>query len=189
MRIDPELLARCKKNNRKAHNELYKLCFGFMMAICLRYASNREDAEALLNGAFLKVISNLEKYNPEIPFGSWVHRLTVNSIIDEFRKDKKRREHMTNVDFQDTVPDHQPVDFNEAAQALEAEALERMIQALPEMSRKVFNLYAIEGYSHKEIGEMLNMSDGTSKWHVSSARKALQAMIRSTMKQLMTVLV
>lgn len=96
---------------------------------------------------------------------------------------------MTNVDFQDTVPDHQPVDFNEAAQALEAEALERMIQALPEMSRKVFNLYAIEGYSHKEIGEMLNMSDGTSKWHVSSARKALQAMIRSTMKQLMTVLV
>ncbi len=188
MHTEPELLKKCSKNDRKAHNELYRVCFGFIMAICLRYSSNREDAESLVNVAFLKIITNIEKYNHDIPFGSWVNRITVNTIIDEFRRDKKRREHMSSVDFQEaqTAP---PVDFNQAAQELEAEELESMIQELPDMSRKVFNLYAIEGYTHKEIGEMLGMSDGTSKWHVSFARKSLQNMIKETMKKMMTVMI
>lgn len=93
---------------------------------------------------------------------------------------------MTSVDFQEVRGIH-PVNFNEAAQCLEAEELEKMIQRLPDMSRKVFNLYAIDGYSHKEIGEMLNISDGTSKWHVSFARKSLQEMIREVMKKMMNV--
>lgn len=187
MQIDPKLLASCRKNDRKAHNELYRHCFGFIMAICLRYSSNREDAEALLNVAFLKIITHLNKYNEDVPFGSWVSRITVNTIIDEFRRDKKRREHMSSVDFQEAQYSH-PVDFNEAAQELDAQELEKMIQRLPDMSRKVFNLYAIEGYTHKEIGEMLAISDGTSKWHVSFARKSLQEMIKKTVKRMMTVM-
>jgi len=186
MQVDPELLARCRKNDRKAHNELYRHCFGFLMAICLRYSSNRDDAEALLNQAFLKIITNLDKFRAEVPFGSWVSRITVNTIIDEFRRDKKRREHLTSVDFQESKGGH-PINFNEAAQHLDAEELEKMIQQLPDMSRKVFNLYAIDGYTHKEIGEMLNISDGTSKWHVSFARKSLQEMIKGAMKKIMTV--
>ena len=186
MHVKPDLLERCRKNDRKSHNELYRHCYGFIMSICLRYTSNKEDAEALLNLSFLKIITNLDKYKQDIPFGSWVNRITVNSIIDEFRRDKKRREHMSNIDFQEVNTTH-PVDYNQAAQELEAEELEKMIQQLPEMSRKVFNLYAIEGFTHKEIGEMLGMSDGTSKWHVSYARKALQEMIHKTMKQMMSI--
>ena len=187
MHVEPELLKKCSKNDRKAHNELYRQIFGFILAICLRYSSNREDAEALVNLAFMKIVSNIDRYNHDIPFGSWVNRITVNTIIDEFRRDKKRRENMQTVDFQE-APATPPVDFNQAAQELEAEELEMMIQKLPTMSRKVFNLYAIEGYTHKEIGEMLGMSDGTSKWHVSFARKSLQAMIKSVMKKMMSVM-
>lgn len=187
MQIKPELLAKCRKNDRKAHNELYRLCFGFLMSICLRYASNREDAESFLNQSFLKIIYNLDKYKEEIPFGSWVNRITVNTIIDEFRKDKKRREAMTNVNFQEVRSSSHPIDFNEASQEFDAEELLTMIQELPNMSRKVFNLYAIDGYSHKEIGHMLGISDGTSKWHVSFARKSLQNMIREAMKRMMAI--
>ena len=87
----------------------------------------------------------------------------------------------------DEVHSMSNIDFNEAAQNLDAEALERLIQQLPETSKKVFNLYAIDGYTHKEIGAMLNMSDGTSKWHVSYARKSLQEMLKKTMQKMMTV--
>lgn len=186
MQVQSEILARCRKNDRKAHNELYRHCFGYLMAICLRYCNNREDAEGLLNQGFLKIITNLDKYNEEIPFGSWISRVMVNTIIDEFRRDKKRREHMTGADI-DEMPQTGPVDFNEAAQHLEAEELREMITRLPTMSRKVFNLYAIEGFSHKEIGAMLEISDGTSKWHVSFARKSLQEMIKKAMKRMMTL--
>ena len=87
----------------------------------------------------------------------------------------------------DEVHSMKNVDFNEASQNLDAEALEQMIQQLPETSKKVFNLYAIDGYTHKEIGEMLNISDGTSKWHVSHARKVLQEMLKKTMHNMMTI--
>ena len=79
------------------------------------------------------------------------------------------------------------VDFNKASQELDAEELEQMIQTLPNMSKKVFNLYAIDGYTHKEIGEMLGMSDGTSKWHVSFARKSLQKLVKKSLEGLKTM--
>ena len=182
MQAAPELLARCRKNDRKAHNELYGHCFGYLMSICLRYCNNREDAESLLNQGFLKIVTKLDKYNEDVPFGSWISRIMVNTIIDEFRRDKKRRENMSGAELDEDRSTGR-VDYNEAAQRLEAEALEKMIQKLPDMSRKVFNLYAIEGYTHKEIGEMLGISDGTSKWHVSFARKNLQGMIKTAMKK------
>ena len=177
MQPDADLLLRCRKNDRKAQNELYRWCYGYLMAICLRYCNNREDAEGLLNFGFLKLVTNLEKYRTEVPFKSWMSRIMINTIIDEFRKDQKRREAMSGMDIAE-VRNTSNVDFNAAAQQLEAEELEKMIQRLPEMSRKVFNLYAIDGYSHKEIGEMLGISNGTSKWHVSFARKSLQEMIK-----------
>ncbi len=182
MQPDADLLLRCRKNNRKAQNELYRFCYGYLMAICLRYCNQREDAEALLNLGFLKLVTNLDKYKESVPFKSWMSRIMINAIIDEFRKDQKRRDAMTGIDI-DEVQNLDQVDFNEAAQQLEAEELERMIQRLPDMSRKVFNLYAIDGFTHKEIGEMLNISNGTSKWHVSFARKSLQEMMKKAMSR------
>jgi len=185
MHIETALLQQCRKNDRKAHNELYRKCYGFMMAICLRYTSNREDAQHSLNNAFLKIVTNLDKYKAEVPFGSWVSRITVNAIIDEFRRDKKRRENMSGVDFAEVRSAH-PVNYNEASLAMDAIELEEMIQKLPEMSRKVFNLYAIDGFTHKEIAEMLGMSDGTSKWHVSFARSFLKDLISRKMEKMIT---
>jgi len=156
------------------------------MAICLRYANDRQEAEGLLNQGFLKIVTHLDKYREDVPFSSWISRIMVNTIIDAFRRDKKRREHMSGVDI-DEVHQIEKVDFNQAAQDFDAEQLEQMIQQLPETSRKVFNLYAIEGFSHKEIGAMLGMSDGTSKWHVSFARKSLQSMIKKTMKTMLSL--
>lgn len=180
MQPDADLLLRCRKNNRKAQNELYKLCYGYLMAICLRYCKNREDAESLLNLGFLKLVTNLDKYNENVPFKSWMSRIMINAIIDGFRRDQKRREAMSGIDI-DEVQNLDHVDFNQASQEMEAEELEALIQRLPDMSRKVFNLYAIDGFTHKEVGEMLGISNGTSKWHVSFARKSLQEMIRKTM--------
>lgn len=186
MQPSPELLQRCCTDDRKAHNELYHMCFGYLLAICLRYCNSRDDAHALLNNGFLKIITNLDKYREEVPFTSWVSRVMVNSIIDEFRRDKKRREHRSDQELEDVQGmDH--VAYNEGDQQLNAETLEALIQTLPDMSRTVFNLYAIEGYSHKEIAQKLEISDGTSKWHVSFARKTLQEKLKGLRKKMMSV--
>ena len=143
MNIDPKLLARCQKNDRKAHNELYKSCFGYLMAICLRYETNREDAEILLNHGFLKIVTQLDKYKSDVPFKSWIGRVMVNTIIDLFRRDKKRRDNMSDVDLAE-INDTSNVDFNEAAQELEAEELEKMIQKLLLFRQQFFIIFIIK---------------------------------------------
>lgn len=188
MKITSDLLKQCQKNDRKAQNELYRQCFSFLMGISLRYAKDREEAKALVNFGFFKIVTNLEKYSEEIVFEVWVRRIMINCIIDEYRKDRKRREHQQTTDFSEAASFLHPVDFNQAAKEIDAEQLEIMIRKLPAMSQKVFNLYAIDGYSHKEIAEMLGISDGTSKWHVSFARKSLQQMLKDYVNAFKTVL-
>ena len=117
-----------------------------------------------------------------MPFEAWIRRVMINVIIDEFRKDRKVKELMEYRDFSDNT--HEAIgqmDFNKADQQFDAEQLEALIRKLPPVSQKVFNLSAIDGYSHMEISEMLGMSVGTSKWHLSSSRKKLQAMIQELM--------
>lgn len=154
-----------------------------MMSICYRYTSHREDAEEMLNRAFLKILNNLESYRPEYPFGSWLRRVTVNSIIDQYRKNKKYKEHEVHLDVPDDIQMNK-VDLNSADLEFEAEELRIMIMDLPPMTRQVFNLYAIDGYKHAEVGEILGISEGTSKWHLSSARKALKKRILERMNSL-----
>ena len=102
----------------------------------------------------------------------------INTVIDDFRKNRKVRELISNTDFSEAPNQHSQVDYNLADLRFDAEQLEMLIRRLPPMSQKVFNLYAIDGYSHAEIGELLGISDGTSKWHLSSARKRLQLMLQ-----------
>lgn len=180
MNIDKNILERCMKNERRAQYELYKQCFGILMGVCLRYERNKDDAEAVLNQAFLKILKNLDKYNPKVPFEAWIKRITINTIIDQYRKKSKQK-----VDYVDTLestPGEGAVDYNEAEKKFDAEHLEKMIKKLPPVSQKVFNLYVVDGYNHKEIGEMLNISDGTSKWHLSFARKSLKEMLAEALK-------
>lgn len=176
--IDTQLLKACKRKDRMAQHQLYKRCFGFLMSVCVRYKDDRDEARAILNMGFLKILTNLDKYKSSVPFEAWSRRIMINTIIDEFRKNRKERETIEYSNFEQVEEYNTHIDFNTADRQFDAEELEMMIKTLPEMSQKVFNMFAIDGYSHKEISNMLGMSTGTSKWHVSSARKALKLMIK-----------
>lgn len=188
MNINPQIIKGCKKQDRKAQSELYRLCFNVLMGVCIRYMRNEPDAVSVLNLGFLKILNNLDKHKPNVPFDAWIRRIMINTIIDEFRKSKKHREHMEYTDFEKGAYHEHFVDVNAADSKFDAEALEELIQQLPPVSRKVFNLYAIDGYTHKEIGKMLNISDGTSKWHLSFARKKLREMLTRVTQALPTLL-
>jgi len=171
------LIQNCKSGDRKAQFTLYKTYYNVLMSVCMRYNKNKDDASAILNEGFLKILKNLDKYDPKIPFEAWIKRIMINTIIDAFRKNKKERELVQYTDFEETDTLDINIDYNEADKMFDAEAIERLIQKLPPATQKVFNLFAVDGFSHKEIGKMLNMSVGTSKWHISSARKQLKEMI------------
>jgi len=150
------------------------------MSVCLRYKVDHNEAKSSVNAGFLKIINNLDRYNPDIPFDAWIKRIMINHVIDEFRKNRKVQELIDYTDFSEKQSTDL-VDYNEADKVFDASDLESMIKSLPPVTQKVFNLFAVDGYSHSEVGKMLNISEGTSKWHVSSARKKLQELINNQM--------
>lgn len=167
-----ELLAGCRKGERVQQKRLYELFYGKMMPICLRYASNSEEAKDLLNEGFLKVFLNIHKYQPTYSLESWIRRIMVNNAIDNYRKTKKHR-YQTDID---EVFDYSE---NESVTAmLSAEEILKLVQKLSPGYRTVFNLYVLEGYNHREISEKLGISEGTSKSNLSKARAKLQAMLK-----------
>lgn len=172
--VRENLIAECIRRDPRAEHELYKNLYPMMMSICSRYERNRQDASARMNDGFLKVLMNLDKRRPEVPFEAWVRRIMINTVIDNFRKERERKAHET---MDVPVNEHVGTEVNDYLRQIEAEAFAELLQRVPEMSRKVFNLFAIDGFSHAEIGEMLGISSGTSKWHVSHARQTLQQAI------------
>lgn len=189
MHVNQKLLKDCRRNKEQAQCELYKICFNTLMSIASRYSTDDQEAVALVNQGFFKIITGLTKYKSTIPFKAWISRIMINTVIDEYRRNKKHREHF--IHTQDGSLTHHANDlwaFNKGAEALEAEELLEQIRALPETTGKVFNLYAIDGYSHKEIASMLGMSEGTSKWHLHEARGRLKKFIANIRKQISVML-
>ena len=129
----------------------------------------------------MKILDNLKTYTTDKPFEAWAKRIIINTLIDDFRKQRKVKELIEYTDFSELPPTQDSIDFNEADKQFDAQQLEAMIQQLPPMSQKVFNLYALDGYKHSEIAALLEISEGTSKWHLSSARKKLKEMMRIAM--------
>ncbi len=183
MNIDAKLLKACQAKDQRAQYQLYKRCFSLLMGVCIRYKKDEDEARAILNVGFLKILNNLDKYRPNVPFEAWIRRIMINTVIDEFRRNKKEREYIEYTDFQTSPNYNQHVDYNEADKEFDVQALEHLIKQLPPMSQQVFNLYVIDGYSHKEIGGMLGISDGTSKWHLSNARKILKRQLGQALKK------
>ena len=179
LKVDKDLLDQCKKGDRRAQNELYEKCYAILLSICLRYERNLEEAKHIMNLGFLKIATNLDRWSPEVSFENWIRRIMINTNIDEYRKKKKRRQVFSDLDVEDHKPDLRHFDVNAALDRLNVEVLEKLVQNLPEDMRKVFNLFAIDGYSHGEIGEMLDIPEGTSKWLLSIARKSLREKIIS----------
>ncbi|PBQ34470.1 RNA polymerase subunit sigma-70 [Sphingobacteriaceae bacterium] len=178
MNIQPQLIALCIKQDRKAEYELYKVTYSYLMSICMRYSKDKDTASESLNMGFLKILKNLGTYKPEIPFKAWIRRVMVNTLIDEYRKNKREREKVTYVEEYYDSADFS--DVNEALSRINYNQLLTQINLLPEATKKVFNLFAIDGYSHKEIGELLSISVGTSKWHLNAARQKLKEYIENS---------
>lgn len=183
MKPTTELLERCRKDDRKAHYELYHMCFPFLVSVCRRYYVNVDDVQSSLNYIFLKIIRNMDSFlkKESVPFELWTRRIAINHIIDEFRKNSKHRE---NIDYRDLGED----DFLHPAfdPAAEKEKLEEIMQAVNQLSvmnRAVFNLFVVDGYGHDEIGKMLKISSGTSKAHLHNAKKRLQDLLQQDKKK------
>ncbi len=176
MEIQQKLISDCINRDRRAEYELYKLTFSYLMSICIRYTKNEDRAKEVLNIGFLRIVTNLDKYKPEVPFKAWIRRVMINTLINEFKKEKI---HYDNVQY---VEDYYETDkyasINEAIAKIDAEQIYSFIAKLPPASQQVFNLYFVDGYKHKEIAEMLEISEGTSKWHLNSAREKLKDLLK-----------
>lgn len=188
MAVSQELLEQCQKKDRRAQNELYRHCFSYLMPVCMRYSHCKDDAVELLNKGFLKIITNLHQKKSDVPFEPWGHRVMINTIIDNFRRNKKYRETM-DLDYDDySSLEDEYITLNDGETQADAEAIYGIIQQLPPASRKVFNLFAIDGYSHKEIAKMLDVTVSTSKWHVTEARKVLKKKVLKMLQKATAIL-
>ena len=169
--VSEALIARCAREEPKAQYELYRELHGLMLSICSRYERNEQDAVAGMNQGFLKVLTKLKDRRTDVPFELWVRRIMINTMIDAYRRNKERKA----METMETQIEESPLtEVNEYLRQMESEAFAKLLDRVPDMSRKVFNLFIVDGFSHAEIGEMLGISSGTSKWHVSHARQVLQ---------------
>ena len=169
---DLELIKKCLQEDRSAQLAFYKQFAGKMFAVCLRYAKNREDAEDILQEGFIKVYNHLKNFKAEGSLEGWVKRIMINTALLHYRKNLK---YDKNTSLEAAEWEIQSAD---AISRLSAKELQQLIQQLPDGYRMVFNLYALEGYQHKEIGTMLGINEGTSKSQLARARKYLIDLIK-----------
>jgi len=167
-----DIINGCKKGDRKAQEKLYKNYYRAMLTVCLRYTKNDEDAVEVLNNGFLKVFRNIQRYeSSQASLYTWIRTIVVNSCLD-FIKQKQKLEKVNELN-EDAEVHIAPDVINKMKTAELLDQVRRLAPA----TQAVFNLYVIEGFSHKEIAQLLNISEGTSKWHLSEARKNLQQLI------------
>jgi RNA polymerase sigma factor (sigma-70 family) len=176
MDVQQKLINDCIGRDRKAEYELYRVTFGYLMSICIRYTRNEDKAKEVLNMGFLRILTHLNKYKPEVPFKAWIRRVMINTLINEYKKEKN---HIAHVEYVEEYFDSSKyASMNDALKKIDAEQIYGFIAALPAASQQVFNLYFIDGYKHKEIADLLNISEGTSKWHLNAAREKLKELLK-----------
>ena len=181
--LDASLIAQCKSGDERALYQLYRHCYPMMKGICWRYIFNKDEVSAVVNKSFLKIVNGLDKYDENKAFEPWASTIIIRVALDHIRKVMRSTDKMT-----DYVDDFSAINglgttVNIAEQRFDAEELLEMLRGLPKRTKIVFNLFAIDGYSHQEIGDQLDISVGTSKWHVSKARELLQKAILDKMNK------
>jgi len=163
-----KLIRDCLKGKVQAQRALYDQYAESMLGICYRYTRSMRDAEDILQEGFLKVFLHLGQYKQEGELGAWIRRIMVNTALNFLKRHRKYQEEMF---F--TEEYLHPVTDDDPSRRIEAKELADLVRQLPHGYQVIFNLYAIEGYSHVEIGEMLGISDGTSRSQYARARKLL----------------
>lgn len=177
MNPDSKLIKHCLKGREKAQYELFKLCFPYLMSIASRYYTNQEDALSTLNDAFLKILKNLSKYDPKRSWLAWIKTILVNTILNDFRDNRKHFELNRLTDEEDFSSNTVSLSIDEINDQVDEDHLIQFVEELPDINRKVFNLHAIDGYKHQEISELLEIPVGTSRWILSQTRKILMQRI------------
>lgn len=164
-----QLIENCKINNTKAQGELYKLFSGKLFAICLKYSRNYAEAEDNVQDAFLTIFNKIGQYKNKGSFEGWIKRIAVNTVLQCYRKEK-----VFDIINENTIED---VELEVDEDTVSIDYLLKIIQELPDRYRLVFNLYVLDGYSHKDIADMLKINIGTSKSNLSRARLILKQTI------------
>ena len=170
---DSDLIRGCMEGNRRMQEELYRRFSPRMYAVCLRYAGNAEEAEDILQEGFIKVFKKLDSFRSEGSFEGWVRRIFVNTAIEHFRR---KRYLMPVTEKEENTIEGK---YTSVLDELGAKDIMALIQDLSPGYRTVFNMYVVEGYTHKEIADMLGISEGTSKSQLSRAKVILQDMVRT----------
>ena len=170
--LSEKLLKGISSGNRKSQELLYKQFYSYGMSICLRYAANREESLEILNDGYLKVFQYIDQYDPQRPFTHWFRRILINGAINYFKKNLNDSQ-IVGLENILEIPDIR----TNALSNLKYNDIIQLIQALPIKYRTVFNLYAIEGYDHQEISDLLGISVGTSKSNLHRARLKLRNML------------
>lgn len=190
MKIREQLIESCIKEDRKAQEELYKLCFAPLISICYRFSNSKDDAAILLNEAFFKILNNLEKQNPEIPFKAWATRITVNHCISEYRKNNTRSNYITTVD-EDGIEKFGELDKPDVDEKdISRETMKKVrseILNLPPTTQEVFQLFVFQNCTHKDVADLLEIKEGTSKWHLNNASKILRSVLSETRKLMSSI--
>jgi RNA polymerase sigma-70 factor (ECF subfamily) len=171
MKSDEDLIEGCIREDRQMQGMLYKKYADKMFAVCLRYTNSRQEAEDVLQEAFIKIFDKISKFRREGSFEGWMRRIMVNTALRSWEKRANKFEpgDLDNV--------QEPMTTVSVLDGIGAKEIMAMIDKLPEGYKVVFNLFAVEGYSHKEIGELLNINESTSRSQYARARRNLKQMI------------
>lgn len=166
-----QIISGCKQNRLKDQELLYKHFYSYAMSVCLIYSDSQEDAVEIMNDGFMKVFKHIRKQQEPKAIKGWLRRIMINTAIDHYRKNHKHRNHYE-LDYT-----QQGTSEKEIYGSLAASEILGLLQYLPGAYRTVFNLYVLEGYPHKEIAQMLDISEGTSRANLSYANKELRKML------------
>ena len=170
-----ELIEGCKRNDRRSQQALYQQYCGALLSVCISYTKDEENAVEVLQDGFLKVFQQIHTYDSsKSNLYTWMRTIMVRTAIDSLRREAKQPSAVEWTEVYD------PAINAEAVQRMSAEDILYLLKQLPATTRAVFQLYVQEGYNHREIGELLNISEGTSKWHLSEARKYLSNSLKMT---------
>ncbi len=169
---DEQIVKGCIDKNAIAQKNLYEKFSRKMMGVCLRYCDSTEEAEDVVQNGFISIFENIESFKGTGSLEGWIRKIMVNTALTNIRKNKKLKQNIELDSVEFMLPSKTYMNDSFAAKDLL-----KIIQTLPVGFKTVFNLYAIEGYSHKEIGDMLNISEGTSKSQYSRAKAHLQKII------------
>lgn len=165
-----QLIHNCKKNDAKAQEQIYKLFAPKFFGVCLKYSTNYVEAEDNLQDGFIIVFNKIEQFQFKGSFEGWAKRIMINNALQKYRSQVRFLEVVNDRIIEDEAPEIDDIDVS-------LDYLMQIIQELPDRYRMVFNLYVLDGYSHKEIAEMLEITTGTTKSNLARARMILKEKI------------